>query len=265
MTSPASTAAPFRVLSPPARAGRWWSGRRPVRSVLAATLLAAGCSSLPADEVSGGGSTAGVIDVGRSEGGDLRAQDEVSDGEPVDGSAPPALDGAVDPGGWSVPDVPIQTAASLDDLVVPDRPAPVGLRVVSVGIDAAVTEVGIRPDGDLEVPAEAEIGWYRFGPEPGGPGSSVVAAHVDYNGRPGAFFPLRDTVVGDVVEVDRADGSTLQFEVVSVARHGKDELPPDLWRRDGAPQLVLITCGGPFDSRVRSYEDNVVVVAVPIG
>ena len=169
-----------------------------------------------------------------------------------------------DPGGWSVPDIAVQAAATLEDLAAPGLPAPVRLRIGEVGIDAAVTEVGIRTDGDLEVPAEQEIGWYRFGPEPGGAGSSVVAAHVDYNGRPGAFFPLRETAVGDVVEVDRADGSTLEFVVVSVDRYGKDELPADLWRRDGDPQLALITCGGPFDSRVRSYEDNVVVVAVPL-
>jgi hypothetical protein len=32
---------------------------------------------------------------------------------------------------------------------------------------------------------------------------------------------------------------------------------------DGPPGLVLITCGGSFDRGVRSYQDNIVVRAVP--
>jgi hypothetical protein len=37
-----------------------------------------------------------------------------------------------------------------------------------------------------------------------------------------------------------------------------------IFARDGAPQLVLITCGGTFDRTIRSYEDNVVVTAEPV-
>jgi hypothetical protein len=33
--------------------------------------------------------------------------------------------------------------------------------------------------------------------------------------------------------------------------------------RDGDPQLVLITCGGEFDTEARSYADNVVAFARP--
>ncbi len=39
----------------------------------------------------------------------------------------------------------------------------------------------------------------------------------------------------------------------------------ELFRRDGAPRLTLITCGGPFLPESGSYRDNVVVVAEPAG
>jgi hypothetical protein len=40
-------------------------------------------------------------------------------------------------------------------------------------------------------------------------------------------------------------------------------LPASAFARDGAPRLVLITCGGPFDAATGNYEDNVVVYATP--
>ncbi len=240
-----------------------------VRVALAVALLATGCASLDSDTGATGSAAASA--VADSVGGADPAPRPVNPPAveaPAD--ADPVLDelsvrsDPTDPGGWSVPEVPITRAESLEEAGRPDVAPPVRLRLDSVGIDAAITDVGVRLDGDLEVPEATEIGWYRFGPEPGEPGSSVVAAHVDYNGRPGAFFPLRETAIGDVLEIDRSDGSTLRFEVVAVDQYDKDELPDDLWRRDGEPQVVLITCGGPFDRRERSYQDNVVVTAIPL-
>ena len=44
----------------------------------------------------------------------------------------------------------------------------------------------------------------------------------------------------------------------------KDELPIEqIFVADGPPGLTLITCGGVFDGGARSYEDNIVVRAVP--
>lgn len=40
-------------------------------------------------------------------------------------------------------------------------------------------------------------------------------------------------------------------------------LPPELFTTTGAPRLVLITCGGPFDLATRTYLDNIVVFATP--
>jgi hypothetical protein len=42
-----------------------------------------------------------------------------------------------------------------------------------------------------------------------------------------------------------------------------DGLPPELFSAGGAPRLVLITCGGPFDPTTGSYLDNIVVFAAP--
>ena len=59
--------------------------------------------------------------------------------------------------------------------------APARLRIGALDLDAAVAPVGIDPEtGDFAVPPSVDrVGWYRFGPAPGGPGSAVLAAHVD--------------------------------------------------------------------------------------
>lgn len=45
--------------------------------------------------------------------------------------------------------------------------------------------------------------------------------------------------------------------VVPVVLDGAEVFAP------GLPRVVLISCGGTFDRRLRHYADNVVVVAVP--
>jgi LPXTG-site transpeptidase (sortase) family protein len=81
----------------------------------------------------------------------------------------------------------------------------------------------------------------------------------------GAFYALTDLAEGDRVEVDLADGGVVAYEVTRVERIDKDQLPVDqLFARDGAPVLTLVTCGGEFDSARRSYRLNVVVTAEPV-
>jgi sortase (surface protein transpeptidase) len=149
-----------------------------------------------------------------------------------------------------------------------DAPAaepPVALRVPAIDVDAVVRPVGVEADGSMTVPPADEVGWYRFGPAPGEPGTAVLAAHVDFDGRPGAFFRLRDLAVGDEVVVATADGGRSAYAVVAVERVPKDELAATpTFARDGPPRLALVTCGGAFDRSARSYVDNVVAYAEPV-
>jgi len=147
----------------------------------------------------------------------------------------------------------------------PEGPRPAALTIAALGVDgASVIDVGVEPDGDMEVPPADRVGWYRYGPAPGEDGSAVLAAHIAYDGRNGVFVRLAELQPGAEVEVVYDDGTTDRFVVESNQRYDKDELPDDLvYARSGPSRLVLITCGGRFDSNARSYEDNVVVVATP--
>jgi hypothetical protein len=161
-------------------------------------------------------------------------------------------------------DVPI-----VDGALKPARAAepPVQVQVASAGIDMEVVPVGVESGGFMELPPNPAIaGWYRFGPDPWSPdGNTVISAHIDAPDYPiGPFAALRDLGPDTEVTVRGADGSTAAYSVVSVTYYPKQELPTDaIFARAGTKALVLITCGGEFDSTTGRYADNVVVVAAP--
>jgi hypothetical protein len=145
---------------------------------------------------------------------------------------------------------------------------PARVRLASVGIDAPVAPVEIDvAAGALGAPPDVgSAAWWRDGAAPGSrSGAILIAGHVDLarEGR-GAFFTLRRARPGALVQVESADGRTFAYRVVSIRNHRKDVLPTSVYSRRGPPRLVLVTCGGPFDTSIGRYRDNVVVTAVPL-
>lgn len=142
---------------------------------------------------------------------------------------------------------------------------PVRVSVEGIGAtDIPVRAVGLEPNGEMEIPPESEVGWYRNSPSPGDAGSSVLAGHIAFDGRPGAFRNLVDTEVGALIDVTLLDGTIRSFRVTAVQQFAKDALPDELFRTDGLPILTLITCGGTFQRSIGSYDSNIVVTAVPV-
>jgi hypothetical protein len=176
------------------------------------------------------------------------------------GSAP-ASAAQVDPGGASRP----QRWAAAPAAVSAEATRPVRVAVERLGIDAPVIDLGLEPDGSLEVPGTgSDVGWLTTGAVPGRVGPAVLAGHVDSGDGAGVFARLHETVPGDRVLVALDDGSTMIFSVTAVERVAKDAFPTDaVYGPAPTPQLRLITCGGEFDRSVDSYRDNVVVAAVP--
>jgi hypothetical protein len=159
----------------------------------------------------------------------------------------------------AVADVPRPVALAVE--AVGAQPAPTRVRVPAAGVDAPLSGVGLDPAGALSVPVDgATAGWYAQGPAPGASGPAVVTGHVDGGGAPAVFARLDEVRAGDLVLVDRADGSTVRFVVTRVGRHPKSAFPTaDVYGPTPGPELRLITCGGDFAAG--SYLDNVVVWA----
>jgi hypothetical protein len=187
-----------------------------------------------------------------------------SAGEPAPPSAAPSSD--------PVPAAPA-AAAPVPALgptpvgpVLPAAP-PITLSMPAIGISSALIQLGLNPDGSVEVPSlddpDSKPGWYRNSPAPGTLGPSIILGHVDSRQfGPGVFYDLQKLQAGDTVEVGREDGTIAIFSIDSVQTVQKSDFPTlEVYGNLDHAGLRLITCGGEFDPDAQSYESNIIVFA----
>lgn len=145
------------------------------------------------------------------------------------------------------------------------RPSKLSIPVIDVS--STVDPLGLNADGSLEVPARGpsydHAGWFTGSPSPGESGPAVLLGHVNGRGGvPSVFFRLAELQAGDLVSVDKFDGSQSVFEVYRIEQYPKDQFPTTTVYGDTAgPELRLITCAGAWDAEVSHYRDNTVVYA----
>jgi len=155
--------------------------------------------------------------------------------------------------------------------VVPGRhvaPLPAGgpalrLRLDAVGVDAAVAPETVASDGALGVPEDVhELGWWAGGAGVGAStGTTVIDGHVDSAAQgPGALFRLGEVPLGAVINISTTQG-VARYVVRARRSYPKAALPADLFRQNGPGQLIVITCGGSFNSSRGHYSNNIIVYA----
>jgi sortase (surface protein transpeptidase) len=141
----------------------------------------------------------------------------------------------------------------------------VALAIPAIGVSARVVPEGLGPDGTLVIPPPAQVGWYDRGPAPGQSGTTVLAGHIDDDGVPGALLRLNDVQLGAAVRVTTASGRVAAYNVTRRQLLPQQELAySGLLSQQGAPALVLVSCGGAYDAATHLYLDNIVVVAEPV-
>ncbi len=144
-------------------------------------------------------------------------------------------------------------------------PAPMkAVRIPRLSISSGTPlPLGRNSDQTMEVPQRATaLGWYSLGPAPGARGPAVLAGHVHYNGTPGIFSRLSELRPGDVVEIDRADGTVLTFTIEAVRQYDKRRFPTaEVYGNLDYAGLRLITCAGRPAAGTDRYPDNVVAFA----
>ena len=156
--------------------------------------------------------------------------------------------------------------ATLDALRAELALRPVSVQVPGVNGAAPVEAHTTDPvSGGFDLPkGAAVIAWWASGSAPGGQGSVVLAVHVSYDGQTGPFTRLSTVPPGSTVVVSSADSSSHRYTVRSVRSAPKTALDRgELFRTDGPPALVLVTCGGAYDRATHSFASNIVVTATP--
>ena len=169
--------------------------RPTVRSVACAGVFATSFVSLSSIMVGAAAAPVGPVDVGAWS--DPMTDDALAS-LPVSPGIPPAQE-AREESGIEVP----TRSGSIED-AIEHRARPVVVTIPSLGVTAPVGAASVEPlSGQLALlPDAATVVWYRHGPSPGQDGSAVLAGHVDWNGRQGAFFAL-DTLPPGAEILDR--------------------------------------------------------------
>jgi LPXTG-site transpeptidase (sortase) family protein len=158
------------------------------------------------------------------------------------------------------PEAPAAPAATP---VIINRGLPVRLAIPSLGVDAAVSYMGLTGNGEMEVPKDIyEAGWYKNGTLPGNSGSAVIAGHVNGSrGQPGIFSGLHTMKAGDSITVTDAAGAVSTFTVRESRTFGQDDRPADVFNSTQGTHLNLITCKGDWDAASHRYSERLVVFA----
>lgn len=146
------------------------------------------------------------------------------------------------------------------------RSVPVALAVPAIGVRSPLLQLGLNPDGTMQVPSLAteanEAAWYKYSQTPGQIGSSVIEGHVDSLHGPAVFFQLGALRPGDAIDVTLADHATAIFQVTGVREYSKDHFPDSfIYGPEQYAALRLITCGGTFDHATGHYLSTIVVFA----
>lgn len=145
------------------------------------------------------------------------------------------------------------------------RPAtPVKVSIPSIGVTSSLMELGLNPDGTVEVPPPEKgmtAGWYTGGATPGEAGAAVIIGHNDTRFGKAVFHDLQKITKGADITVADSLGESARFTVTDTESVSKDSFPTEKVYGDTADHaLRLITCDGDFDAEGHPV-NNLIVYA----
>jgi sortase (surface protein transpeptidase) len=181
--------------------------------------------------------------------------------------------------GYGHSNPPVVTAQSILPAVIESKPGaasqleaqsflpsstPTTVTIPSISVNAEIHDVGLLPSGAIETPElfSDMVGWYKYGPTPGEVGPAVLVGHVDTYKGPSVFWNLSNLVTGDIIDVQRADGTEAQFSVDRITQYNQDNFQTDeVYGNIDYAGLRVITCGGTFNHFTGRYSHNTVIFA----
>jgi LPXTG-site transpeptidase (sortase) family protein len=166
-------------------------------------------------------------------------------------------------------DQPSETKPSVADVsqysVAPDNPRV--LIIPKIGVNSRVKPLGTNKDNSLSTPTNIyDVGWYTKSSKPGEiGGATLIDGHVHGIQNEGVFYNLKTLETGDRISIERGDGKTINYLVVSKETISKDnvDMAKALISADPTkPGLNLITCTGKYLPKEKTYDQRLVMYAV---
>lgn len=161
---------------------------------------------------------------------------------------------------------PSETKPDLHSYVV----SPLQPRILSIpklSVNARVMSLGVKPNNELQAPNNIyDVGWYQNSAKPGDSGGAILLdGHVHGPTIPGVFANLKTLAAGNVIKLERGDGTIHTFKVIKSEAYPADKLDMAAALTSVEPGklgLNLITCTGSFNAASSQYEQRLIVFAV---
>lgn len=147
--------------------------------------------------------------------------------------------------------------------VAPDLPKYVIIE--KLGVKSRVKRVGVDANNVMQTPKNIfDSGWYDASAKPGEVGAVFINGHVSGPTKKGVFYKLKELNNGDVITIEKGDGSHLRYVVAASESFRADSVDMTKALRpygNATEGLTLMTCGGAFDKASQSYQERRVVYA----
>ncbi|GAA1748155.1 hypothetical protein GCM10009710_30290 [Aeromicrobium alkaliterrae] len=136
--------------------------------------------------------------------------------------------------------------------------------VASIDVTGCMQKVGVDREDRIAAPSNLHVaGWFVDAARPGTEGLSIVVGHQTGKYVGGIFDHLVDVEAGDEITIELGDGSVESYTITSAETHPVEDTMASLYadaEAQGA-SLALITCSGPYDSKIDQRRDRLVVLA----
>lgn len=138
--------------------------------------------------------------------------------------------------------------------------------IPKLSVQAIIKPLGLTAAGQLATPNNVyDTGWYTKSSQPGQPGAAVIDGHVSSWTTNGVFYGLKTLQAGDAIQVERGDGTKLNYLVVKKQVYGYQQVDMSAVLSPveaDKPGLNLITCTGDVIKGTNDFTERVVIFAV---
>ena len=155
-------------------------------------------------------------------------------------------------------------APSVKDYKV-DKDLPRRLTIIKIGLDTVIQKQSATADGQVTVPTNINtVGWYDGSDKPGDKGAMLLMGQISGPTKDGVFKKLDKLAPGDLITIEKGDGSVYYYSVVSTQKYNNSEIDSKKLLSPINPSksgVNLMTFSGQLDPTNKDYNGRLVVFA----
>ncbi len=157
----------------------------------------------------------------------------------------------------------VSTSAVDSYVVAADMPRV--LTIDAINVRARILQMGVTANSAIQAPINIfDSGWYTGSAKPGTPGIAFIDAHASGATREGLFAYLDTLKAGNIITVERGDGTVLKYAVrkLETKKLSDINMSQVLSPQDGITEgLTLMTCTGKWMADEKTYDQRAIVYA----